>query len=128
MRLRQGVEEIIGEVIGVAATAAIAGQENLAAGPPAIEQVMGETLDRRPVKPAQCGAEPLGVVGEQRRRQCKRRRTHFSTSRSIHFRLYQRSSFFNRPCEYIPIISVMASSTVFFGRKPVARSRSELTR
>src|SRR5262249_15457111 len=118
------------EMVGVATAAAIAGEEHLPAGVPAIQEVVGELLDRRPVEFAERGAEALRIVAEQGRRfgeRCCGGR-HLTTSRSIHFRLYQRSSFFRRPCEYMPIISVMASSTVFFGRKPVASRRSELTR
>src|SRR5882762_7271691 len=126
--LRQRIEKIIGEVIGVAAAAAIAGKENLPTGLPAIEQLIGQTLDRRPVEAFQESAETARIIAEKlgggRERAC----VHFATSLSIHLRLYQRSSSLSCPCEYIPMISLMASSTVFFGRKPVASNRSELMR
>src|SRR6266700_5023249 len=125
---RQRVEEVVGEVVGVAAAAAIAGKEDLTTGLPAIAQIVGEAFDRCPVEAFQRRAEALGIIGEKLAggRECER--VHFTTSFSIHFRLYQRSSFLSWPCEYIPISSLMASSTDFFGRKPVASSRSELTR
>src|SRR2546428_180774 len=49
--LRKLIKKIVCEVIGVSATAAVAGKENLPPGLPAIEQLIGETLDRSPAKP-----------------------------------------------------------------------------
>src|SRR6201992_4362212 len=126
--LRQRIQEIVGEMIGVAAAAAIAGEEDLPAGLPAIQQLIGQTLDRSPVEAFQQSAQTVGIVAEKPGggRECAC--VHFTTSFSIHFRLYQRSSFLSWPCEYMPMISLMASSTVFCGRKPVASKRSELMR
>src|SRR5713226_2841318 len=125
--LRQRIQKIVGEVIGVSATAAVAGKEHLPPGLPAIEQFIGQALDRSPVKPFQRGVQTGGVIAEKPGRRGECAWVHFTTSLSIHFRLYQRSSFLSCPCEYMPMISLMASSTVFFGRKPVASNRSELT-
>src|SRR5262245_50018148 len=127
-RLRQRIEEIVGEMVGVAAAAAIAGKEHLPAGLPAVAQVVGQAFDRAPIEALQRRAQAVGIVREQLAGCLESERVHFTTSFSIHFRLYQRSSFFSWPCEYIPMISLIASSTVFFGRNPVASRRSELTR
>src|SRR4030088_1151801 len=115
-------------MIGVAATAAVAGKENLPPGLPAIEQFIGQTLDRSPVEAFQDSAQTGGIIAEKSGRGRKCACFHFTTSFSIHFRLYQRSSSLSWPCEYMPMISLMASSTVFCGRKPVASKRSELMR
>src|SRR5262249_37368807 len=127
-RLRQRIKEIVGEMVGVAAATAIAAEEHLTAGLPAVAQVVGKAFDRAPVEALQRRAEAVGIVAEKLAWCLESERVHFTTSFSIHFRLYQRSSFLSWPCEYMPMISLIASSTVFFGRKPVASSRSELTR
>src|SRR6266404_7204386 len=114
-------------MVGVPSASAIADKEHLAPGLPAISQLIGESFDRRPVEGVQGSGQTPGIVAEKLGRCRKRQSVHFISSLSIHFRLYQRSSSLSCPCEYMPIISVMASSTVFFGRKPVANRRSELT-
>src|SRR3954454_23209122 len=126
--LRQRIQEVVGEMVGVAAAAAIAAEEHLPAALPAVTELVGELFDRRPIEALQNVTEAAGGGGEEGTRSLESKHVHFMTSFSIHFRLYQRSSFLSCPCEYIPMISLIASSTVFFGRKPVASSRSELTR
>src|SRR6185369_1177154 len=102
---------------GIAGAAAVAGKKHLPPVLPAVAQFGRETLDRRPIEPAKRSRQPLRVSREVLRR--RRSLVHRTTVFSIHLRLYQRSSFDRRPCEYMPISSLMASSTVFFGRKPV---------
>src|SRR6266849_5198266 len=110
-------------MIGVSAAAAVAGKEDLPAGLPAVAQIVSKALDGGPVEPFQCGGQTPGIIAEKLGwgRECVR--IHFTISFSIHFRLYQRSSFLSCPCAYMPMISLMASSTVFLGRKPVASNR-----
>src|SRR4030088_2976220 len=99
-------------MVGVSAATAIAGKENLPPCLPAIEQVIGQALHRSPIEPCQHGAQTSGIISEESGRRSECACVHFTTSFSIHFRLYQRSSFLSCPCEYMPIISLMASSTV----------------
>src|SRR6266446_949950 len=127
-RLRQRIKKVVCEMVGVSATAAVACKENLPPGLPAIEQIISQALDRSPVERSQHRTQTGGIITEKSSRSRECACVHFTTSFSIHFRLYQRSSFLSCPCEYMPMISLMASSTVFLGRKPVASNRSELTR
>src|SRR3984893_7253305 len=125
---RERMEKTVGEVIGAAGAATIAGEEHLPPGPPAVEQVLAEKLDRLPVERLESPRQPSYVILEVRNRRVGGDSgAHLSTSFCIHFRLYQRSSSFRAPWLYMPTISLIASSTVLRGLKPVASRRSELT-
>src|SRR3954470_7074675 len=125
--LRDAVEEIVGEMHGVAGAAAVAAEEHLAAVFPALKQIVAERLDSLPRGFSEHVTQARGIAREMHLRR-HRLRLHRTTSRCIHFRLWNRSSSFSSPLRNLCTSSLIASSTVFFGRKPMASRRSELTR